>query len=112
MLFLVFYYVLAAVLVFQGVHLLGEREAPMGVVPAELGMAGPGPAWFGRVLTAFGICMAAAGLGSLAWDGLMAALGPLRNVGLLLLAAFALRLVFGRKVDYLPGPLPAASDHH
>ena len=44
-------YVLAAILLFQGINLLGELEAPTGVVPPEVRpAAAPGARWGGYLV--------------------------------------------------------------
>jgi hypothetical protein len=104
-------YLLAAVLLFQGVNLLVEQSGGDRVVPDEvLPPSGPSSRW-GGYLTAFGGLLALAGILSHLYPWLVPALAPLRNLGLASLAVFGLWLVFGAKVDYLPAP-GAGSDSH
>ena len=105
-------YVLAAVLLFQGVNLLGEQSAPTNVVPAEVRHAGvPGSRW-GGYLTAYGAILALAALLSHSYGWLTGALVPLRNLGFASMAVYGLWLLFGRKVDYTPAaPAPDAHGH-
>jgi hypothetical protein len=103
-------YVLAAILLFQGINLLGELEAPTGVVPPEVRPAdAPGARW-GGYLVACGLLLVLAGLLSHAFPWLAGFLAPLRALGLASLAVFGLWLIFGRKVDYIPAK-PAGDGH-
>jgi len=103
-------YVLAAVLLFQGINLLGELGAPTGVVPPEVRPAdAPGARW-GGYLVAVGVLLALAGILSHAYPRLTGFLVPLRALGLGSLAVFGLWLVFGRKVNYIP-PKATGDDH-
>lgn len=112
MLFYLFLYLLAAVLLFQGVQALGEQKTPMGVVPAEV-KTNPGQATlWGGLLVGYGCLLAATGLVSHFNDGLEGALSPMRTLGFLVLAGYGVWLVFGRKVDYVPAPSAATSDSH
>lgn len=113
MLFLVFFYVLAAVLVFQGLHLLGERTQPLGTLPEEVGLAKiPSGVW-GAYLTAYGASMVGCGLLSHAFASVTPALVPLRALGALSLLAFGAWVVFlGRRVEYLGSAADADHGHH
>jgi hypothetical protein len=103
-------YVLAAVLLFQGVNLLVEPGAEDKVVPPEVSpAAAPASRWGGILVTA-GAVLTAAGLLSHIWSVLEVALAPLRNLGLVVLAVYGLWLVFGPKVDYTPAP-PSEEAH-
>jgi hypothetical protein len=113
MLFYISFYVLAAVLIFQGTQLLGELSAPMGVVPAEVKPA-PSPAsrWGGFLVT-YGAAMVITGLLSHGYEYFEGSLGLLRGFGVAIEAGYGLWLVFGRKVDYTPAPVAAdAHGHH
>jgi hypothetical protein len=114
MLFYISLYVLAAVLLFQGVHALGELSAPMGVVPAEVRTNPARAGFWGGFLVVYGSVTILAGLVSHFNDWLVPALAPLRGLGLVVLALYGLWLVFGRKVDYTPAPVAAGAghDHH
>ena len=111
MLFYLFFYLLAAVLVFQGVHALGEQASPMGVVPAEVGIEPARASLWGGFLVALGCILLVSGLLShfLAW--FVSALSPLRTLGFLALAGYGLWLIFARKINYTPAP-GAAPSHH
>ena len=103
-------YVLAAVLIFQGVNLLGEQTSPTKVVPPEVRPASVPASRWGGYLVASGIVLALIGLGSHAYAWLTGALVPLRNLGFASMAVYGLWLVFGRKVDYTPAP-PSTEAH-
>lgn len=110
MLFLVFYYLLAAVLIFQGAHFLGEQTQPLGTVPEEVGQAKPSSERWGGYLVAYGALMVVCGILSPTYDVLQPALAPLRTLGFLSLILFAAWVVFkGRSIVYLG--TPAEDDH-
>jgi hypothetical protein len=112
MLLHLFVYLLAAVLLFQGVNLLGEQRSATGVIPPEVRPAAVPAARWGRGLTTCGVVLAAAGLGSHVCPWLAGVLVPLRNLGFAIMAVYGLWLVFGRKVDYRPAaPSQAAHSH-
>ena len=111
MLFYLFFYLLAAVLVFQGVHALGEQNSPMGVVPAEVRTDPSRASLWGGFLVALGSLLLLTGLLSHLEEWFVSALAPLRTLGLLALALYGLWLVFGRKVDYTPAPSGEPSHH-
>jgi hypothetical protein len=97
-------YVLAAVMLFQGVNLLVEQGAPTGVVPPEVRPADAPASRWGSYLAVFGAVLAVVGILSHAYGWLATVLAPLRNLGFASVAAYGLWLVFGRKVNYLPAP--------
>ncbi len=103
-------YVLAAVLVFQGVNLLVERKTTASVVPAEVK---PAPAWafrWGLLLVIYGGCLALTAIMSHGCTWLASGLTTLRCLGLAIMAAYGLWLVFGGKVNYTPAP-PSKEAH-
>jgi hypothetical protein len=104
-------YVLAAVMLFQGVNLLVEQGAPTGVVPPEVRPAGAAASRWGSYLAVFGAVLAVLGILSHAYAWLAVVLDPLRNLGFASVAAYGLWLVFGRKVNYLPAPSSHGGDH-
>ena len=110
MLLYVSIYVLAAVLVFQGVNLLCEQNAPTSVIPAEVRPAPRAAARWGGYLVACGAFLALIALSSHVCPWLPSALGPLRTLGFVSMAVYGLWLVFGRKVDYAPAP-PSREAH-
>lgn len=111
MLFYLFFYLLAAVLLFQGVQALGEQKAPMGVVPAEVKTNPARMGLWGGFLIAYGSLLALVGLLSHFNPWFVGALSPLRNLGFLAGIVYGLWLVFGRKVDYTPAPSQAQPEH-
>jgi hypothetical protein len=104
-------YVLAAVLIFQGVNLLGEQASPTTVVPPEVRPAAVSASRWGAYLAAYGTLLALLALLSHSYESLFGALAPMRNLGFASMAVYGLWLVFGRKVDYTPAK-PAAGDAH
>ena len=110
MLSYIFVYLLAAVLMFQGVNLLGEQSVPTVVVPGEVRPASVPASRWGGYLVAFGALLAGAALSSLVCPWLAGALPALRNLGFISMAVYGLWLVFGRKVDYTPQP-PSREAH-
>lgn len=111
MLFLVFYYVLAAVLIFQGLHFYGEHTQPLGTVPEEVGQEKSSSGVWGGYLATYGGLMVLCGVSSHYYAFFTPALGPLRTLGVLSLMAFGAWVVFkGRRVEYL-GTSAALADH-
>lgn len=104
-------YVLAVVLIFQGVQLLGELSSPLGVVPPEVKPANASAARWGGFLLTFGVAMAIAALLSHLIARFQGALEPLRLGALVVEGVFGLWLVFGRKVDYTPAPVATDGVH-
>ena len=104
-------YLLAAVMLFQGTNLLVEQSAPTGVVPPEVRPADVPASRWGSYLVAFGAVLALVGILSHAYAWLVVALAPLRNLGFASVAVYALWLVFGRKVNYLPAPGGGNGNH-
>jgi hypothetical protein len=112
MLFYLFLYLLAAVLVFQGTQLLGEQRTPMGVVPAEVAPNRVQAGYWGGFLIAYGVLLGGVGLMSHCNAWYVGALAPLRTLGGVVLACYGLWLVFGRKVDYTPAPVQGGDHGH
>jgi len=110
MLVYLFVYVLAAVMLFQGVNLLVEPGSEDKVVPPEVSPAPASASRWGGFLVACGAVLAVAGILSHLVPALEVVLVPLRNLGFVALAVYGLRLVFGGKVDYTPAP-PAEEAH-
>ena len=105
MLFYVFYYVLASVMVFQGVQQLGERSDPLGVVPQEVVQQDRFHSFWGWYLVSFGLLAGAVGLLSHAFPGAARLLRVLLWEGLGSVAVFGLAVIFGgRKISYLGKP--------
>ena len=111
MLFYVFYYTLASVMVFQGVQLLGERKAPLGIVPEEVVQHDRFHSFWGWYLVSFGLLAMVVGLISHAVPGAGVLLKVLLWEGLGSIALFGLAVVFGgRKIGYMGKPTP--DSHH
>jgi hypothetical protein len=97
-------YVLAAVLIFQGVNLLVEKSSPTNVIPPEVRPAAVPASRWGLYLVTYGAFLALVALMSHACAWLAAGLVVLRNLGFASMAVYGLWLVFGRKVNYTPAP--------
>ncbi len=111
MLFYVFYYALATVMVFQGVQQLGERKAPLGVVPQEVVQHDRFHSFWGWYLVSFGLAAMGVGFLSHAFPGAAPLLKVFLWEGLGSLALFGLAVIFGgRKIVYLGKP--SAPAHH
>lgn len=112
MLFYVFYYTLAAVMIFQGVQLLGEKAEPLGIVPAEVVQHDRFHSFWGWVLVGLGAFAAALGLLSHAVPGAVPILKVVLWEGLGTIALFGLAVVFGgRKIGFIGKPT-ATDGHH
>jgi predicted secreted protein len=111
MLFLVFYFVLFLVLVFQGTHLAGEIKTPLGTVPEEVGESPLASARWGVLLITTGFLGAIMGLLGFRFPGLAAARPAFFLIGLAVLALFGLWVIFlGRKPEFMGKP--AVADDH
>ncbi|WP_243317085.1 hypothetical protein [Geothrix paludis] len=105
MLFLVFYFILFAILLFQGTHVAGEVKNPLGTVPEEVGQTPVASARWGILLIGLGLLGTLVGLASFSWTGLAALLQPLFYLGLGVLILFAFWVVFlGRKAEFIGKP--------
>ena len=110
MLFLVFYYLLAAILIFQGLHFYGEQTQPLGTVPEEVTQSRPVSERWGGYLMGYGALMVACGLASHWYSFFPPALGAIRAMGVLSLILFGAWVIFkGRTIEYLGAP--AEDDH-
>lgn len=107
----VFFYVVAAVLIFQGTHAVGEQREPLGVVPSEVTQE-PGKARLrGYILAAFGYLSVALGLLGHGYAPLRKLLPGLMVVNLGLIGVYGLYVIFfSRKVIYQAAP-SACHDH-
>lgn len=103
-------YLLAAVMIFQGVNLLGELRNPTTVVPPEVRPAAVPASRWGVFLTTYGSVLAALAIMSHGCAWLAGGLVPLRNLGFAGVAVYGLWLIFGRKIDYTPAA-PAREAH-
>ena len=101
----VFYYVLAAILIFQGLHIASEITAPLGTLPEEVGQAPTPSQRWGSFMVTYGGLSIAIGLLSHAYEYFGSALRPLFVIGAVILAIFSVWVVFmGRKVVYMGEP--------
>ncbi|GLH68071.1 hypothetical protein [Geothrix edaphica] len=111
MLFLVFYFILFLVLIFQGTHVAGEVKSPLGTVPEEVGQGSLASARWGLLLIGTGFLGGIIGLLGFRWTGLVALRHPLMALGLAVLALFGLWVIFvGRKAEFIGKP--TATDGH
>lgn len=110
MIFLALYFLLAAVMFFQGLHLQSEVTEPLGTVPEEVAQAPAPSAKWGSFLMVYGAMATAVGLAGFWWPFFEPLRRPVLYVGLGGLAVFAIWLLFvAPKVDYVGKP--SASDH-
>ena len=111
MLFLVFYFTLFVVLIFQGTHLAGEVKTPLGTVPEEVGQNPLAATRGGLTLILVGFLGAVAGLLGFRFPALAALRPALFALGLAVLALCGLWIIFlGRKPEFMGKP--AAADDH
>ena len=109
--FLVFYFILFTVLVFQGTHIAGEVRTPLGTLPEEVGQNPVASARWGVALILVGFLGAIAGLLGFRYPGLAAVRPALFGLGLGVLALFGLWIVFlGRRPEFMGKP--AVADEH
>ncbi len=112
LLFYVFYYLLSVLLIFQGLHLASEVSAPLGTLPEEVGQAPTPSLHWGSFLTAYGALGILIGLFSHQYEYLVSALRPLVSIGALIMASFAIWIIFrGRRVVYMAEPAADHGDH-
>jgi hypothetical protein len=111
MLFLVFYFILFVVLIFQGTHIAGEVKTPLGTLPEEVGQNPVAAARWGILLITVGFFGAIVGLLGFRTAGLAALRPALLILGLGVLALYGLWVVFlGRKPEFIGKP--AVADDH
>jgi hypothetical protein len=111
MLFLVFYFTLFIVLLFQGTHLAGEVKTPLGTLPEEVGQNPVTAARWGVLLITVGLFGSALGLLGFRSPGLAAIRPPFFALGLGILLLFGLWVIFlGRKAEFMGKP--AVADDH
>ncbi len=112
LLFYVFYYVLASILLFQGLHFASEITAPLGTLPEEVGQAPTPSLRWGSFLVAYGTLSLVIGLLSHQYEYFGSALRPIAAIGVLAVSVFGLWIIFkGRSVVYLAEPPGDQSDH-
>ncbi len=111
MLFLVFYFILCAVMVFQGLHLASEVRDPLGVLPAEVAQAPESSRAWGGLLMGFGGLAAVFGLAGFADPTLAAGRPVFFLIGCIFLALFGLWVIFlGRQAEFMGKP--TVTDDH
>ncbi|HJV89013.1 MAG TPA: hypothetical protein VJ623_01800 [Holophagaceae bacterium] len=112
MMFLVFYFLLSAVLFFQGLHLSGEVTQPLGTLPEEVGQAPEPSKKWGAFLMTYGTLAAAVGLAGFQWPFFVPARPAVIALGGVVLAVYALWLLFAaRKVEFIGKPSADHGDH-
>jgi hypothetical protein len=105
MLFLVFYFLLFAVLLFQGTHLAGEVKTPLGTLPEEVGQHPVAAARWGVTLILAGLLGGLVGLLGFRWAGLAALRPALFALGAGLLAFYGFWVIFlGRRPEFIGKP--------
>ena len=113
MLFLVFYFILFSILIFQGTHVAAEVKHPLGTLPEEVGQNPLASARWGVVLIGTGLLGVLVGLAGFRWAGLAALRHGLMALGFIVLALFALWVVFvGRKAEFIGKPTTADGHGH
>ena len=111
MLFLVFYFALFVVLIFQGTHVAGEIKMPLGTLPEEVGQNPLAAARWGVFLITVGFLGTVLGLLAFRYPGLAALRPASFALGLGVLALYGLWVIFlGRKPEFID--TPAAADDH
>jgi hypothetical protein len=111
MLFLVFYFILFLVLVFQGTHVAGEVKTPLGTLPEEVGQNPVAAARWGVVLITVGFFGSAVGLLGFRFPALATLRPAFFAAGLGVLALYGLWVIFlGRKPAFIGRP--AVADDH
>ena len=109
MMFLVFYFILSAVLLFQGLHLSGEVAQPLGTLPEEVGQAPEPSRKWGAFLMTYGALAIALGLAGFAWPFFTPARAAVFGLGLVILGIYTCWLLFAaRTVEFIGTP----SDDH
>jgi UPF0716 family protein affecting phage T7 exclusion len=111
MLFLVFYFILFVVLIFQGTHVAGEVKTPLGTLPEEVGQNPIAAARWGILLITVGFFGSILGLLSFRSPALAAALPTCLTLGVGVLALYGFWVIFlGRKPEFIGKP--AVADDH
>jgi hypothetical protein len=111
MIFLVFYFILFVVLIFQGTHVAGEVKTPLGTLPEEVAQNPVSAARWGILLIAIGFFGSSVGLLGFRFPALAALRLAFFALGLGVLALYGLWVVFlGRKAEFIGKP--AVSDDH
>lgn len=112
MVFLVFYFILSAVLLFQGLHLSGEVSQPLGTLPEEVGQAPEPSKKWGAFLMTYGALAMAVGLAGFQWAFFLPARPAVFGLGVLVLGIYACWLMFAaRTVEFIGKPSADHGDH-
>ncbi|HJW44703.1 MAG TPA: hypothetical protein VJ463_09615 [Geothrix sp.] len=113
MLFLVFYFILFAVLLFQGTHVAGEVKTPLGTLPEEVGQDPVASARWGILLITVGFLGAILGLLGYRSPALAAMRPGFMIFGIAVLALYGLWvIVLGRKAEFMGKPATDDHGHH
>jgi len=114
MLTYVFLFIVASVLLFQGVQLLGEIKNPLGVVPVEVVLPEKSARRWGERLIGFGGFTLIIGFLSFRYPTLTQYLVPVIIIDGCALAVFASHLVFfAPRVEFIGKPnTDEHSNHH
>ncbi len=111
MIFLVFYFILFVVLLFQGTHVAGEVKTPLGTLPEEVGQNPVAAARWGILLISVGFFGSVMGLLGFRYLSLAALRPALFYLGLATLSSYGLWVIFlGRKAEFMGNP--AVADDH
>ena len=111
MLFLIFYFTLFIILIFQGTQVAGEVKTPLGTLPEEVGQSPLAATRWGILLISTGFLGALLGLLGFRTQGLADARPALFGLGLGVLAVYALWVIFlGRKPEFMGKA--AVTDEH
>jgi len=111
MLTYVFLFLVAFVLLFQGVHLVGEIRNPLGTVPAEVALPEKSQRRWGERLITFGLLSMLLGFLSFWYPFLNDYLVPVIVVDGCALGILALYLIFfAPRVEYMGKP--SGGEHH
>ncbi|MBI3131651.1 MAG: hypothetical protein HYZ13_10025 [Acidobacteria bacterium] len=112
MVFLVFYFILSAVLLFQGLHLSGEVSQPLGTLPEEVGQAPEPSKKWGAFLMTYGALAALVGLAGFQWPFFLPARPAVFGLGALILAIYTCWLLFAaRTVEFIGKPTDDHGHH-
>ncbi len=113
-LFYMLHYVLAGILVFQGVQQLEEQRAPHGFLPTEVVQKPAFHTFWGWTLAGLGCFAVLLGFGSHAAPSMARLLVVVAWVELLAMGVFGFSLVFlGRRVEYIgKASAPVEHGHH
>ena len=113
MIFLVFYFILFVVLLFQGTHVAGEVKTPLGTLPEEVGQNPVAAARWGIVLILSGLLGIVAGLLGFRSPALADLRPALMGLGLVTLGLYGLWVIaLGRKPEFMGKPTLTDSHGH